>query len=364
MTIYVNHYRHENWSGASATITITDVVDVTRAFVVGYGSTRQTGSPRSSHWLQLFRFSDTTHVVISREQVTSSTGGETNFIVVHCDEEEFLTEFLGPITIASSTTSVDHALARTFLPDRSLLVGTSNIDLAGTSGSDERYGFITPEFISSGASVRLKRGGSPAAGSDFAGWAVEFSRESGVRVETYEDSLSGDMATAAIEFSHTAQISIANTLGFVHFRHEASGLEQNSIEAWIDRTKRYYRRHTETTSYQSYARWYLVRFPSTRRLVVVRSNAEITTVSDLTINIDSPRNFSNPGTLIQHTNSCGGTGAGWARQRWVLDLIVDANTVTMERWRPDQNCRFRLTFADFEKFQIDHGAHLALGMCA
>ena len=363
MTIFVDHYR-KSWSGASTTQAISSVGDVTRAFVVGHGDTSNVASPRSTHWLHRFTLTSTTQVTITRE-LASGAGGETSFLVIYCDEQEFLTEAID-FTITTGNSQLDSALARTFNTVRSIIVGVGTIPAAGTTATDERYAFVTPELISSGASCRIKRGGTPAFATRFVGWAIEFSRRTGVLVETGEDSLSGDMGTAAISFSNVAGISLPHTLSFFLFRHESNGIEQMAVEAWITEASRFYRRHTDTSNFQSYARYWLVRFPSTMNLVVSRASASTAANTDLLVDVDSPRAFLSAGEdcLIFHQNSCSGIGTGWARPWWVLTSFVDTDTVRLQRWRDTADCRFRLMFADFQKFKLNHGAHLALGMCA
>lgn len=179
---------------------------------------------------------------------------------------------------------------------------------------------------------------------------MEWHKKTGARVVTGEDDLSGDLSSAAT-FAHASKVRLVSTLALFFFRHEATGLEQFSIEAWIDRDNRSYRRHTSSTSYQSYGRWFMVRFPSHVDILVARGNASTGASSDLTLDVDLDRTIDTTETMVNHYNSCAGTGIGFARQAWILNSFVDSDTVRLERWRSGQHIRARVQAADFSDFK-------------
>lgn len=360
MAIHVDHYR-ASWGGSTTTVAISAVADIARAFVLLASGSSLVTAANADRWAHSAELLSTTQVRLSRSFI-SGTDAETYFAVVWCDAGEFRSEQVAgllPGTTASMTVPLlggPYDLSRT-------MVAVSAFCTVATA-SQNRLAYVTADMVDAN-NVRMRRGIDGDTIPPLAGittpraFVVEWAEETGVTVETGVDDLEGDMATAPIAFSHGLE-DASRVLMLWQFRHAVTGLEQTSIEAWVDGTSRNYRRHTATTSWVSKARWYAIVFPEGSGVHVERGGASAD-ASTATLPISVPSAFpSAAGLLATHTNSCSGTGTGSARERWIVDTQA-AGSATLKRWRLDQSARARLQLADLASFVIPEPQELQPG---
>lgn len=352
MAIHVDHYR-ASWGGSTTTVSISPIAAVARAFVLVASGSSLVTAANASQWSHAAELISTTQVRLTRATIAGSDA-QTFFSVVWCDADEFRSEQVTALLAAPATTTTVPLTGGPYDLGRTMVAVSAYCGV--TTASQNRLAYVTADLIDA-STIRLRRGIEGEVIPGLGGvttphaYVVEWAEETGVTVQTGVDDLSGDMATAPLAIAHGLEADASRVLMLWQFRHSTSGLEQTSVESWLDGTSRNYRRHTATTSWVTKARWYAVVFPEGAGVRVERGGAEAgSTTTELPISV--PSAFpSAVGLLAMHTNSCSGTGTGSARERWIIDS-QGAGSATLKRWRIDQSARARLQLADLGSFVI------------
>lgn len=308
-----------------STVAITDVLDLTRAFLIV-----EVSGPLLSSGPEYFAFegsfNSTTELRFQKYNATPT--GDYAWTVVWCDDEEFLVEATSSlIGTGSATTPV--ALSRAFDEARSFMVGSGRVN-ANVGATNNHVAWATYEFSTSSELTVTRGATSATARLFFTVFAVEWQASDGVVVTSAVTSLSGNMASPGVTVNHGATgVVLASSLLFSSTRHATSGLEQNAIKRDLPNTTQVrFSRDVTTNSYQSYCSWFLVQFPADLG-VVTQHVADAAAAGDTT----EPTPIAAvtlADSLCLVTNSCGGTGTAHPRGYW-RSALTSTTQVTSTR---------------------------------
>ncbi len=217
----------------------------------------------------------------------------------------------------------------------------------------EREAYFAAEFTNIGsdnksstaAYTRRNNAGSSIKEATVHRQVVEFDVKTGVVVHMLDEfDCSGDLSSGKQDV-HSKGISTGRTWIYPTFRHNTNNMEALSLRVeMVDTDTIEYERFTTSNSYVSFARTYLVVFPTG---VSVKHRLGVTALaSDTTFN-QTINAVTIGQTLVFHTNSCAGTGQGMPRNKWRNELTTTTNVLLTRNANPSQKSQFGVQAIDF-----------------
>ncbi len=269
-----------------------------------------------------------TAYISSTSQVTvekSSTSGTCQYAiyVVEALKNEFRVRGRGSITLGTtelSDTGPANNLGSIIDTGRVFIPGMARSD--GNVNDEWRETYSTLE-LTDPTTVTATRGDN--TGTDTTSISryevVEF-LASGVSIQTGEADLT-NLTTTDQTITLGTTVDTTRSFAYATFRHLDDGLAQTSVRMWLSASDTLsFDRNTSTANLDSYARWWVIEFPSGG--VSVQRNTGSTSANDIIdISIPTPVEVSRSFPTFYGSNS--GTGNAFPRGRYTSNLVDDSN---------------------------------------
>lgn len=152
---------------------------------------------------------------------------------------------------------------------------------------------------------------------------VEF-LASGVTVQSGEEFLD-DLGTADQDVTLDNSVTTARSFVYATFRHEQDGLTQTSVRMWLPNSTTVRFDRAASGAYDSYARWYVVEFPS-GGTSVQRGTASLGgTNNDIDISLGTDVRLGRSFPVVYGSNSGAGNAFPRGKYRSDLDAVDNLN---------------------------------------
>jgi len=299
----------------------SNITDLSRAFLLMWS----TGPNDSNSIATGYLWNDGGTTKIKFERYGSTLDCSIGYMVVECRNQEFSVQRgVQAFTTAEVTKTLDFGTAVD--TQRSLVIvnGRGNMS-AGDLNCHCAYftGEFTNVVANSTDDIILTRGASASLTGTARYEVVEWSSASGVTVQTGEKDCSGDLSSGVTDTIDTA-VTPARTWLYTTYRHAVTGLEQTSIrDVLTNGTTITFDRYDETSSYQSYGRWWIIEFPANG--VIVEHLTDEIASADATE--DTPCTaITLANSYIWAGNNVNGTGNAIPRDRLYWQFTSTTNT--------------------------------------
>jgi len=298
-------------------ILTSNIGDLSRAFLVMWSTGDSGAANAARHQATGYLWDDGGTTKIRFERASSTDDCQIGYFVVEAENKQFSVQRNGG-TMLVGTTSVDIDITNSVDQSRALII----INSASNGENVDVYrGIATAEFKDNDT-ITIKRGEGTTDSMNLSFEVVEWDADSGVRVFTGEKDCSGNIANGTTEDISSLGIDRNRTWLYSSFRHLVNGLEQTAIRAELtDNNTITFDRYDQTTSYQSYARWWLVEFPAG---VLVQHISDEGASADATE--DTPcTGVTLNNSFVWATNNCNGTGTAFPRHNWYYQFTSSTN---------------------------------------
>ena len=326
------------FSGSNDTATLSTPVDRARSFVVVTSTTNGiVASVGAEAWAA-------TAVLTADDTLTFKKGSAlysctVKWEVVTCDQEEFLTKRY--TCMVGTTATVGTAAIDEVDISRTMLI----YSVRGNYGTTDTISVFATAVFNSSIELGLERGIASSERAYLEVEVVEWSLESGVKVATDLDMVSGDLSSPT-NVAHGATVTVDNTWLFARCFHATNGLEQCAMRMTFDATNIIYDRYDVTTSYYTKIAWQLITFPEDICYQETFNTAATTdSTVDKTITAVTLAN-----SMVFGNNNCDGTGNAFARNAWSLAFTSTTN-VRANRSYTGQQCEFAISIVDFTDWE-------------
>jgi hypothetical protein len=223
----------------------------------------------------------------------------------------------------------------------------------------ERDGYFTAEFTgidannksSTATYTRRDNGGSSGKAATLHRQVVSFAEKTGIVTHMLDEfDCSGDLSSGK-QHAHGKGIPTGRTWIYPTFRHNVNNLESLSLRTeMIDANTVEYERFSTTNSYASWARTYLVVWPSgvtVNHLLGVTGLAGDTTWNKTVSAVTLGQAF------IFHTNNSASLAQWQPRNKWRNEYTSTTNVRLTRNASPNNKSQFGLQSIDFSGWQHD-----------